>query len=76
MTTRTYTATASELIRQQVFDLNVDAAFLNVRSREEGDARDEAMLRAAAQQLSRVSARLERAIRHRDRLAESVVKTE
>jgi hypothetical protein len=53
--------TAVDLIESTVYDLRVDAAYLRMHSREQMNEKDAAILRAAAEQLSRLSARLERA---------------
>lgn len=63
VTPRNIPATAADLIEQQIYDLRIDSAFLRMRSHEEPNAHDGEILRRAAEELSRVTSRLERAVR-------------
>ena len=52
---------AAELLLATIYDQRVDAAYLRMRSRDQASEQDALMLRTAADAISRLSARLERA---------------
>jgi len=54
----------TDLIESTIYDLRIDAAYLRVRSRDEANESDAQTLRDAADQINRLTSRLERTIRH------------
>jgi hypothetical protein len=63
MNKTTETETATELIVSTVYDLRIGAAYLRMHSRDQTNEKDAEILRTAAEQISRLTSRLERAVR-------------
>ena len=63
MTKTSETETAVELIESTIYELRVDAAYLRMQSRDQAEEKDAEILRTAAEQISRLTLRLERVMR-------------
>jgi hypothetical protein len=57
------TENAVELIENTIYELRVDAAYLRMQSRDQAEEKDAEILRKAAEQISRLTLRLERSMR-------------